>query len=87
MALDVFRVRRPRRRPRHKDRKPRAELVRLIQSTVSGANDVIGFEILHVVDRRVDKQAATAASTESSIDCCVAICDHLVAVGGRPDTS
>jgi hypothetical protein len=84
MTLNTFWERRPRRGPRNKDRKLRAELVRIIQSTNSGTNHVIGFEILHVVDRWVDKQATTAASTESTIDSCAAICDHLVALGRTP---
>ena len=81
MALNTFWESRPRRGPRNKDRKLRSELVRIIQSTNSGTNDVIGFKILHVVDCRVDEQAATAASTESTIDSCAAIRDHLVALG------
>jgi len=82
MALNTFWESGPCRGSRDKDRKFRAELARLIQSTDCGTDDIIGFEILHVVNRRIDKHAATASCAESTIDSCAAICDHLVALGG-----
>ena len=84
VALNTIWEGRPCRGPRNKDRKLWAKLVRIIQSANSRTNNVVGFEILHVVNRRVDKQAATAASAESTIDPCAAICDHFVALGGTP---
>jgi hypothetical protein len=81
VALNTYWESRPRWGPRYKHRKFRAELVRIIQSTNGNTNDVICFEILHIVDCRVNKQAATASSTESTVDSRAAICDHFVTLG------
>jgi hypothetical protein len=80
MALNTFWESRPRWGTRNKDRKFRAELTRIIQSSDSDTNDVISFKVLHVVDRGIDKQAATAISTKSTIYPSPTICNHFVAL-------
>ena len=81
MALNTFRESRPRWGSRNKDRKLRAELVRIIQRTNSGTYDVVGLGIVHIVDRWVDEQAATATTTESTINSCAVVSNYLVALG------
>jgi hypothetical protein len=83
-ALNAFWEGRPLWGSRNKDCKLRAELIRIIQRSYSDSNNVIGIEIMLIVDRRVDKQAATASPAEGAVDSCAVVCNYLVASGCTP---
>jgi hypothetical protein len=80
MALNTLWESRPRRGSRNKDRKLWAELIRIIQRTNGGTDDVVSIRIKHIVNRRVDEQAATATTTKSTIDSCAIVGNYLVAL-------
>lgn len=87
MALNAFWEGRPLWGPRNKDRKFRTELIRIIQGTYSDSNNVVGIEVMLVVNRRVDEQTTTAISAEGTIDSCAVVCNYLVASGCAPTQS
>ena len=81
MALNPFWEGGPLWGPRNKDCKVWAKLIRVIQRTYGHSNNIIGIEIMLIIDRRVDEQAATASPAKGTIDSRAIVCNYLIASG------